>query len=737
LAVILRYLSEKVKNYMVLFWRSPQLGSFRWSSGGIFILAGLGCLLIGEKFLTPPPFPVLTLHTSAETKIAKNTVRSLHTNVIHGQQLRIPVRYLSGISFEVHPLLPPPDTIVNLTVTSVDSGKVIATVHRPLSELYVGGELFFPIILPRLSRGELVQFELAASHISKKQPLHLRYEIASEIYEDGTSLINGKEAQGDLGVRLWGSTSLARWLWQWSQQEHHGAYLLGLGISIGAALILLVVPNKIISVQPPQRPPRFWLLPIMAVLLTTIVVVYAPVAHTFFVQDDFALLSRVQQLLARNPLLLFTNVGYIGVSTSHHFMPFYRPLSQGVALGSSYLLFGYHPLGYHLVQLSLHGLAAVAFYAATFQVLRNRRIAFLAALLWALHPLQFSLVSWISAMQEPLAALFFFSALTFYSLFLSSGRWHYYGLSLLLSLTAPLAKETAFLLPAALLGADFLATRQLNIRHAWFSRLVRLAPFLIIIGCIILLRNYAIYSVDSSQAELDVSYRYTANLSVVFENFGAYLIRSFVGSDFATQVSSTQQHLITGGFILATLVLLFAKKSPPAVKAIVFYSGTLFLSTLIPVLGVNSLEGRSDRWLYLPLAGIAIIIAGIWEAILGLGPWRLYRPLLFGVTILCVIIAGHHYVSVHFPQSDLCSKSYYLKHVLADVQKHHPSLVPETRLVLDNLEKDWWGGLGAAPFRFFYNDPTLQISPAPLKGESSNSIHHVVPSHTFPCHYFI
>jgi len=71
-------------------------------------------------------------------------------------------------------------------------------------------------------------------------------------------------------------------------------------------------------------------------------------------------------------------------------------------------LWGGAPLGYHLLNILLHGTAAVLF----FSVLRRLAIpgALLAALLFALHPVGVESVAWISEQKNTLSAVFYLGA---------------------------------------------------------------------------------------------------------------------------------------------------------------------------------------------------------------------------------------------------------------------------------------------------------------------------------------
>lgn len=112
-------------------------------------------------------------------------------------------------------------------------------------------------------------------------------------------------------------------------------------------------------------------------------------------------------------------------------------------------LWGEDPLGYHLVTLALHAGAAVLFGL----LLRSLAVsgAWLAAFLFALHPVHVQSVAWITEQKNTLSLVFYLAAALAYLRFDATRRPGTYVLGLVLFVLSLLCKTMTATLPAALL----------------------------------------------------------------------------------------------------------------------------------------------------------------------------------------------------------------------------------------------------------------------------------------------
>jgi tetratricopeptide (TPR) repeat protein len=204
-----------------------------------------------------------------------------------------------------------------------------------------------------------------------------------------------------------------------------------------------------------------------AVILIATFGAYLPALGGGFVWDDDAYVTA-------NPLLTEPD-GLWRIWFSKHTQSQYFPLVY-TTLRLERALFGLDPFGYHVVNVLLHGLNALLAWA----VLARLAVpgAWLAAAIFALHPVQVETAAWITELKNTQSTLFSLLALLAWLRFTEDDRerpQRFYALSLGLYALALLSKTTACTLPAALVLVLWLRGRELGVR-----RWLEIAPFVVL-----------------------------------------------------------------------------------------------------------------------------------------------------------------------------------------------------------------------------------------------------------------
>src|SRR5208282_2939241 len=177
---------------------------------------------------------------------------------------------------------------------------------------------------------------------------------------------------------------------------------------------------------------------------------YFPALRGGFVWDDEAYVTNNPLLTAPDGL---TRIWFSTEPPSQYF-----PLTY-TTFRIERVLWGLNPAGYHLVNLLLHAANALLVWRLLARL--NVPGAWLAAAIFALHPVEVESVAWVTERKNVLSAVFFFASALAYLHYspleetqnLCQARWKWYGLALLLFLAALLSKTVVCSLPAALLLA--------------------------------------------------------------------------------------------------------------------------------------------------------------------------------------------------------------------------------------------------------------------------------------------
>jgi tetratricopeptide (TPR) repeat protein len=206
----------------------------------------------------------------------------------------------------------------------------------------------------------------------------------------------------------------------------------------------------------------------LAVLLVAATVLaYAPALRAGFVWDD-------NDYVTENPLLWEPD-GLRRIWFSMDAPSQYFPLTY-TSFRVEYALWRLEPAGYHAVNVLLHAANALLVWLLLWRL--GLSGAFLAAAIFALHPVQVESVAWITERKNLLSLLFGLCALLAWLRFCEPGTrrpGRAYAASLALYLLALAAKTTACTLPAAQLLALWLRGRSVGPR-----RWLQVLPFLLL-----------------------------------------------------------------------------------------------------------------------------------------------------------------------------------------------------------------------------------------------------------------
>jgi tetratricopeptide (TPR) repeat protein len=178
----------------------------------------------------------------------------------------------------------------------------------------------------------------------------------------------------------------------------------------------------------------------LALLLATTFVAYVPAMRSGYVYDDPDYVVKNETLRSVQGL---RNIWLLPSAS-----PQYYPLTF-TAFWMEFHLWGADPFGYHVVNVAIHALNAVLLWLLLYRL--DVPGAFLAAALFALHPVHVESVAWVTERKDVLCAAFYLLTLLVWLRFVATRRWRHYLLALALFASAMLSKTVACTLPVTLL----------------------------------------------------------------------------------------------------------------------------------------------------------------------------------------------------------------------------------------------------------------------------------------------
>jgi protein O-mannosyl-transferase len=196
---------------------------------------------------------------------------------------------------------------------------------------------------------------------------------------------------------------------------------------------------------------RVWLFTFVVIAAATIA--YFPALNGTPIWDDDAHLTRPDLRSLEGLSRIWTAPG----ATQQ-----YYPLVHTVFWGE-HMLWGDAQLWYHVTNILIHCLSVLLLL----QILKKLEIpgAWLAALIFALHPIQVETVAWISELKNVLSGTFYFSSILVYLRFDETRRAAPYWVSLALFVAGLLSKSVIATMPAILLVIFWWKRGSLSLRR--------------------------------------------------------------------------------------------------------------------------------------------------------------------------------------------------------------------------------------------------------------------------------
>lgn len=377
----------------------------------------------------------------------------------------------------------------------------------------------------------------------------------------------------------------------------------------------------------------YWSIILIAVLC---LILYISTYGVYWYSDDFTFVLHNQSLRSLSNIDDFFLDPVGTTAPLIQYKGDYRPI-RTLSWAIDYQIWGLRPFGFRLSNLLLHILVSCLVGALCRLLGATQKASFFAAALFAAHPAQVETVVWIAARGDGLFTLFLLASFYLFIRSRESDRFPSLPLagSLLFFILALLSKEAAITLPLLLIAYDVIVKRPNKIAR---SRVVTEYFTLIAIGVLYFMVRLQLLGIVARRDY------YGGGLWPTFltmsKCFAIYLQLVFWPSpkncrDFAVPIAhSIMQANVLGSLLLLLVVIgifiLLWRYRPVAGYGLAwFFLALLPVSNIIP-----NQQLMTERYLYLPLVGIAIMGASLFSDIEALFSTRLRKAANLALVLL-------------------------------------------------------------------------------------------------------
>jgi tetratricopeptide (TPR) repeat protein len=297
---------------------------------------------------------------------------------------------------------------------------------------------------------------------------------------------------------------------------------------------------------------------------------------------------------------------------------YYRPLMHTTYM-VNYHIFGLKPWGFHLVNILFHCGVSVLVFLIIRRFLTKDKVTtfsvylsppFIAAMLFATHPIHTEAVTWIAGLPD--VAFTFFYLLSFYLYTRSKeGLRGGYLFSVICFAFAVFFKEPALTLPVILLAYDYTFG---EVKNRPLHYVKRYSPYVIIGALYLAARLYALGGIAPLKRYATLNtYQYAINAFPLFIQYLQKLLvplnlnAFYVFHPIASILELKGVLSLIGTLVfLCLLVVAWKKKKRVAFLGLLFLLLPLLPVLYIPALGENTF---TERYLYLPSVGYVFLVA--------------------------------------------------------------------------------------------------------------------------------
>jgi tetratricopeptide (TPR) repeat protein len=194
---------------------------------------------------------------------------------------------------------------------------------------------------------------------------------------------------------------------------------------------------------------------LVAIIAVVGFTVYIPYIDNGFIDFDDG------PLILDNRIVQHINTWSLSRAFTTYDPELYIPFTL-IAYQILHAIFGYAPQAFHGLSIMLHVLNGMLVFYLSLLLTRKRAVAFMAGILFVIHPINTEAVMWASGLKDILSAFFFLLSSVLYLRYREVDHKGLYTLSIIAFLCALFSKVSIIVLPVLLLLHDWYEHRPLR-----------------------------------------------------------------------------------------------------------------------------------------------------------------------------------------------------------------------------------------------------------------------------------
>jgi tetratricopeptide (TPR) repeat protein len=297
-------------------------------------------------------------------------------------------------------------------------------------------------------------------------------------------------------------------------------------------------------------------------------------------------------------------------------------------------LFGLDPGWHHLVNVLIHALNAVFLCALLKRMTGRLWESAFVAFVFALHPLHVESVAWISERKDVLFAFFWILTTWLYLDFLEQRRLAKYLLMAGAFCLGLMSKQMIVTLPFALLLLDAWPLKRSGIRTLVLEKipLVALSVAASLIALVAQEKGGAVQSLAAMPLAARAANAVTAYVLYLVNFVWPAGLAFFY--PYPSHWPTAEVFVAAFALIAMSILVVMAYRTRPYLAVGWFW----YLGTLAPVIGLIQVghQSRADRYTYIPLIGISIMVA--WAAAEAFAKWPRAKNAFAGIAIAACLV---------------------------------------------------------------------------------------------------